>query len=79
MFGATFELADILEVELNTNLSLIMLDWCEHDLPASPSISRYLPILPEGLVRISPSFSAFLPLSLFSILSLHLPTLPDHT
>ena len=30
MFGATFELADILEVELNTNLSLIMLDWCEH-------------------------------------------------
>jgi len=30
VFGATFELAEILEVELNTNLSLIMLDWCEH-------------------------------------------------
>ena len=95
VFGATFELADILEVELNTNLSRIMLDWCAHDLPRSPSISLYLPL--------SPSISLYLPLSPYSFyspsisiylppspsislhlppspsISLHLPALPDHT
>ena len=83
VFGATFELADILEVELNTNLSRIMLDWCAHDLPRSPSISLYLPRSPSIslYLPLSPSISLYLPLSpsisLLFLLPLHLHLSPS--
>ena len=83
VFGATFELADILEVELNTNLSRIMLDWCAHDFPLSPSISLDLPRSPfiSLCLPLSPSISLYLPLSPYAFyspsISIYLPPSPS--